>query len=190
MSYTTTIILSVIFLFLAPLVLFFVSWTIFSKKDLLAKWRLRRRKLAVKHAARQGPLLNLYDKTQIPKTVTAVGPRIMAKGRSHQTTAINDEQNGGPYANIQMLANGKLSIESNVDCRAVIRPARPAPPPPPGKVRPQVTDTPTSNLPTEIGVQITPLQHQPPQLPQMYSQQLKQATPQLKRNYCLSANVE
>ncbi|XP_022685714.1 disintegrin and metalloproteinase domain-containing protein 28-like isoform X3 [Varroa jacobsoni] len=180
-SYTTTIILSVIFLFLAPLVLFFVSWTIFSKKDLLAKWRLRRRKLAVKHAARQGPLLNLYDKTQIPKTVTAVGPRIMAKGRSHQTTAINDEQNGGPYANIQMLANGKLSIESNVDCRAVIRPARPAPPPPPGKVRPQVTDTPTSNLPTEIGVQITPLQHQPPQLPQMYSQQLKQATPQLKR---------
>ncbi|OQR69307.1 disintegrin and metalloproteinase domain-containing protein 12-like [Tropilaelaps mercedesae] len=172
-SHTMTLILSIIFLFVTPLVLFFISWTIFSKKDLMSKWRLRRRKLAVKHAARQGPLLNLYDKTQMPKTVAPVGPRVVANGKSQQTTAISGDQNG-LFSNGRTLANnGKPMANPSTGDRGVIRPARPAPPPPPGKVRAQeIGGAQSSDPPASAGTQaIATQQHQQQHQEQAFAQQ-------------------
>ncbi|XP_028968697.1 zinc metalloproteinase-disintegrin-like atrolysin-A [Galendromus occidentalis] len=143
-TYTVTIILSVVFLGVTPLVLFFIAWTIFSKKDLISKYRLRRRKLAVKHAARQGPLLNLYDKSQISKPVFTKAPPTngVHKGSVqpiNQPQAQNHHQVQQPVLNgiVKMVETTNLDVEH----QSQIRPARPAPPPPPGKAR-----APTQNV--------------------------------------------
>ena len=146
-SYTVTIILSVIFLGVLPLVLFFLAWTVFSKKDLISKYRLRRRKLAVKHAARQGPLLNLYDKSQISKPViTKTLPSngvhkndVQPFTQPPQQHQQQQRQQQNHHQVQQPVLNGIVKVveTTNLDAehQSQIRPARPAPPPPPGKAR-------------------------------------------------------